>query len=244
MEGLLYKNWRQMFGNVLVLFVTQILCSATTILFAVFASASGEMSADDQNIMSVLPTALTFFMFFFILLTYQDSLFGYDEKHSWTYFTISAPTGFAGQIRSKYYFIFAEFVAAFFFAFLTDTIVCGIVDDTAYSSSMAYMLIFCIMLIWSAIEIPFIVRFGSANGLQIKGAVIGIIVLIAVIYFLFGDISIFDEPDIIAALKEKLTTTASLGIIAVICGAAIPIYYLSYRISVKLYRKGAESYEN
>lgn len=244
MAGLLYKNWRQMFGNLMVLLVTQILCSATEILFAFFASAGGEMTADDLDILTALPTVLAFFMFFFVLMTYQDGLFGFDEKHSWTYFTISAPTGYAGQIRSKYYFLFAEFVAVFFFAFLTDVIVCGIVDDTAYSASMAYMLLFSLMLIWAAIEIPFIVRFGAANGLQIKGAVIGVIALIAMIYFLFGDISIFDEPDVIAAIKEKLNTTASLGIIAVICGLAIPLYYLSYRISVKLYKKGAEGYEN
>ncbi|MGN1102641.1 MAG: ABC-2 transporter permease [Huintestinicola sp.] len=244
MAGLLYKNWRQMFGNLMVLLVTQILCSATEILFAFFASSAGEMSADDINILVVLPTVLTFFMFFFVLMTYQDGLFGFDEKHSWTFFTISAPTGYAGQIRSKYYFLFAEFVAVFFFAFITDVIVCGIVDDTAYSASMTYMFIFSLMLIWAAIEIPFIVRFGSASGLQIKGAVISVIVLIAVIYFLFGDISIFDEPDVIAAIQEKMTTATSLGIIAVICGSAIPLYYLSYRISVKLYKKGAESYEN
>lgn len=240
MAGLLYKNWRQMFGNLMVLFVTQILCSATVILFSFCASAGGEKT----NILIFLPVILTFFMFFFVLLTYQDGLFGFDEKHSCTNFTISAPTGYAGQIRSKYYFLFAEFIAAFFFAFITDVIMCAIVDDTAYSASLIYMVIFSIMLIYAAIEIPFIVRFGAASGLQIKGAVMGVIVLIAVIYFLFGDISIFDEPDVIAAIKEKMNTTTSLGIIAVICGSAIPLYYLSYRISVKLYKKGAESYEN
>ncbi|MGN1090763.1 MAG: ABC-2 transporter permease, partial [Huintestinicola sp.] len=148
------------------------------------------------------------------------------------------------QIRSKYYFIFAEYIAFLFIQSITDVIVCGIVNDSAVSAALLIMFIFSIMLIFTAIEIPFIVRFGSSHGIQVKGAAFAVIVLIIAIYFLFGDISIFDEPDILAAIEEKLTNAVSLGIIAVICGGAIPLYYLSYRISVKLYKKGAEIYEN
>ena len=244
MSGLLYKNWRQMFGNIMVILTTQVVCSITTILFAFFTSSGGELSNDNAAFILFISAFMSFAIFFFIYLTYSDGLFAKDEKHSVTNFVISAPTGLAGQIRSKYYFIFAEFVAILFIQYITDVIVCGIVNNSAVSASMLLMLIFSIMLIFTAVEIPFIVRFGSSHGIQVKGAVMAVIVLLIAIYFLFGDISIFDEPDILAALQEKLTDAVTLGTTAVICAAAIPLYYLSYRISVKLYMKGAECYEN
>lgn len=244
MSGLLYKNWRQMFGNVMVILVTQVVCSITNILFAFFSSSGGEMSNDDAAFMLFVSAFLSFAIFFLIYLTYSDGLFAKDEKHSVTNFVISAPTGLSGQIRSKYYFVFAEYVAILFIQFITDVIVCGIVNDSAVSASLLLMVIFSIILILTAVEIPFIVRFGSSHGIQVKGAVMAVIVLIIAIYFLFGDISIFDEPDILAALQEKLTDAVTLGTTAIICGGAIPLFYLSYRISVKLYMKGAENYEN
>lgn len=244
MSGLLYKNWRQMFGLLMVILGTQVLCSTANILFAFYTSSSGELSNDDAAFMMFVSVFFAFIMFFFIHLTYSDGLFAKDEKHSATNFFISAPTGYAGQIRSKYYFLLAEYYVIFFFAFITDAIVCGVTESAEVSAALPILLIFSIMIILTAIEIPFIVRYGSSHGPQIKGIAFSVIILIAAIYFLFGDISIFDEPDILAALQEKMSTAVSLGIISVICGAAMPLYYLSYRISVKLYKKGAESYEN
>lgn len=244
MSGLLYKNWRQMFGTLMVILGTQVLCSITTIIFALFNSSGGELSNDEAAFVLFVSAFMSFAIFFFIHLTYSDGLFAKDEKHSVTNFVISAPTGLAGQIRSKYYFVFAEYIAFLFIQYITDVIVCGIVNDSAVSASLLIMVLFSIMLILTAVEIPFIVRFGSSHGLQVKGAALAVIVFIIAVYFLFGDISIFDEPDILAALQEKMSDAVTLGTTAVICGGAIPIYYMSYRISVKLYKKGAESYEN
>lgn len=244
MSGLLYKCWRQMFGTLMVILVTQVLCSTANVMMAFFMSAGGEMSNDDSALLLFISSFSALAMFFFVHITYSDSLFAKDEKHSFTNFAIAAPTGHGGQIRSKYYFLFAEYMAVFFFALITDAVVCCVVNDTSVSASMLYMMLFSVMLILTAVELPFIVRFGASMGPAIKGIAVSVIVLIGAVYLLFGDISIFDEPDIIAAIQEKFSTAVYLGIAAVICGSAIPLYYLSYRISVKLYKKGAECYEN
>ncbi|MBR5087796.1 MAG: hypothetical protein IK093_00045, partial [Ruminiclostridium sp.] len=72
-------------------------------------------------------------------------------------------------------------------------------DGTVYLTTVLFM-IFCWRIWVSSFEIPFMIRFGSQRGLNIKGAVFGIIMMLGFIWFLFGDISfLMDNDDPISA---------------------------------------------
>ena len=75
-----------------------------------------------------------------------------------------------------------------------------------------------------------------------------LVMVIAFEYIFFGDLSIFGSPEKILELFEKLSDTSlmtdiSLVLLAVFPYFAVGLYYLSYKLSCKLYLKGAEEYE-
>ncbi|MBP5605187.1 MAG: hypothetical protein J6X60_06560, partial [Ruminiclostridium sp.] len=72
--------------------------------------------------------------------------------------------------------------------FLTDVFTV-VVTGGMISLTVVLVMIFCWRMLVSAVEIPFMIRFGSEHGMQIKGAVMASILMLGIIYFLFGDIS-------------------------------------------------------
>ena len=71
----------------------------------------------------------------------------------------------------------------------------------------------------------------------------GVLGLVVVIYALFGDITFLFGDDPVAAITEFLTSGNALLVLSLIPAASVLLYYISYLISLKLYRKGAENYE-
>lgn len=73
----------------------------------------------------------------------------------------------------------------------------------------------------------------------------GILGSVFIIYWLFGDISMMESPEALFGWLNKLFSDSDAYlIISSVSYAVMPlIYYLSYRISCKLYKKGAESFE-
>ena len=183
---------------------------------------------------------MCYFLMFFIAGTMNAELFRNDEKPLWQCFVGSTPQGFRGQIQSKYYMILIVNLVVFFTSFVTDCIVILLLNDVESSAISLVYLIFCVILIGNAIELPFLVRFGSANGLNIKLCMIVVVPVLVGLYMLFGDISMFLEDDFVTVIEKIFSTTTALWIQALIPFVTIGLYYGSYRLSLKLYRKGAE----
>lgn len=242
MKGLLYRSFRQSFASMMVIFGVQLALNICLIVLASISSPStNESAANDIIFFQGVDIFATFFL---ITCTYSQCIFLPDEKHAWSFFTISSPLSMAGQIRSKFYFLLAECTVFVCIKMIFDTIICAAAGTPIVSANTVMTVLYCATLIYIAIEIPFMARYGTNVGTSIKTATFGAIVFIAAVYFLFGDIALFDEPDIIAAIMERLTQNRVLAAINIIMYAALPIYYLSYRLSVILYRKGVENYEN
>ena len=66
---------------------------------------------------------------------------------------------------------------------------------------------------------------------------------ILVVYALFGNISFFFQEDILKSLMDYLQSEKVIFIISFIPYISVLMYYLSYRISLALYRKGVDTYE-
>ena len=116
--------------------------------------------------------------------------------------------------------------------------------EYAASSSIICHMFFCMKLILLAIRVPIHVRFGSAMSFPVQIAGIILITSGILIYALFGDISFFmEDHDLLTMLIEYLSSEKVIFALSLVPYIAVAMYYLSYRISLALYRKGVETYE-
>ena len=67
------------------------------------------------------------------------------------------------------------------------------------------------------------------------------------LYALFGDISFFfslnEDYTLLDVIKEYLSSEKVVFALSLIPYISVAMYYFSYRISLALYRKGVETYE-
>ena len=94
-----------------------------------------------------------------------------------------------------------------------------------------------------AIELPFAFRYGTEKGGKVK--VIALIVILdsILLYGLFGDISFLLGENPWEALKRMLSTGVMIWVLALLPYVSCMVFYFCYRISLKVYTKGVDSYE-
>ena len=240
MSGLLYKNFHINFFSFLFAVILAVICGIVNI---VSAALIVPLSSDEQIIiLSSILFCSVYFVFMLVSLI-VNTIFQGDENKTCCAFALSVPQGGKGHIEAKYWYILIQFTTVMFIMFISDTIVFGITDRMV-SLTKIIMLLFCIRLFLIAIEIPFLIRFGSQKGNAIKGLTIIFIIMLIMIYFLFGDISwILKGDNPIIALMEWLNNGKQILVISLFNPFSLLVYWLSCRISVRLFKKGAEDYE-
>ncbi len=244
MKGLLYKNFMTCrihlaaLGSVLF-FIG--LMSTTLASIEAHNMKSGLIESNESSIVTIM--GMMFFLVFFLIEPLSSEFFGADEKAITCSFFFSTPQSAKGLIQSKYYFILLMDLGVLFGCFLIDTILMIIMGEFAVSYLTVCVILFSITLILLAIRIPCYVRFGAKMGPEIQGLFILMIICLIVIYALFGDISFFFEENILEALLAYLQSPKVIFVLSFLPYVAVLLYYLSYRLSLVLYRKGVESYE-
>lgn len=238
MGGLLYKNLRINFASFLFVLIFTSFCCVTLLLSALLFKR--EFMIENNGIFIFLG----FYYVIFMMPSLTNSfLFEADEGKTAGSFAMSLPRGAKGLVESKYWTILIEHLLVLFLCFLTDTLTYALLGG-AFQAASLLMILFCFRILLAAIEIPFLIRFGSEHGVSIKSILVTFLVLLAVIYFLFGDITwLIGTDNIRKALMDwlgdgKMLLPASL--FPFFCVAA---YVLSCRISTLLYRKGVENHE-
>jgi hypothetical protein len=98
--------------------------------------------------------------------------------------------------------------------------------------------IFILIVIW-AFEIPFAVFFGSKYGGYVKMAIFLAFFAAVIIYTLYGSTDTFFGK--LEKLINSQNSTLMLSFNALFPYTACILYLLSYKISCKLYLKGAET---
>lgn len=235
MRGLLYKNFLLYRIEIIVLGCFQAIVSALVI----FMTAADLYNPEERMGFSM---GLYFLVFLFSGLIEQQ-MFIPDEKRTVSNFIISAPGGARGHVQSKYYTILIIDLLILACCFMTDAAACAISGTTDYSIGALCMIFFCMDLIFSAFSTPFYIRFGSVLGNGVKYGALGVVMLIAGIYALFGDISFLFGDHPLAAIAEFLSSGNALLILSLIPAVSVLFFYASYRLSLVMYRKGAENYE-
>ncbi len=235
MRGFFYKD-------VVMSKVSLIVIAALTVISAGAGVIVTKYYEDDPSTAMIIPLAVVVMDFIFVGM-FDTGLFSFDENRLWQSFAASAPQAFKAQAQSKYLLALAINLFVVFVFFIADSIT-AFLTNTAYGRmTSAAFLMFSLQLISVAVEIPFMVRFGSQKGVNVKFAVMGMILLIVGIYFLFGDISFLFEGDFMEVLTAFLRKGGTVWAMALLPYFAIALYFLSYKISAALYRKGAENYD-
>lgn len=241
MAGLLYRelviNKKNLFGMAL----SEMAVSILMFLPLIFS----EDTYMEPSAATLLLSVFVFIMGFLVLGMMTAAIFEADESKKWAYFITSTPLTAVNQIKEKYLFTLLLYIALFVWCYFLAVLLAALGGS---ANAMIAFMMMCIMLLTNAIEFPFIVRFGSKVGGNIKTAIILIITIIAFEYRFFGDLSIFGSFEKFFEFFESLSDTSLMSDIVLVLLAVFPyisigLYYLSYKISCKLYLKGAEEYE-
>ncbi len=234
MKGLLYKEFLLYRGYALVMLWVYVMIAACCITMPIIGIKGDEL-------MALL--ALWYWMYFAMSGFLTSELFRKDERQSWNSFVTSLPGAVKSAVQCKYYTMLLIHLVTLFGLFVLDCIVVGVANDLACSALIAVVMIFCWRMFMNAVELPFILRFGYVSGMWVKGTVLLIMLTGAIVYGLFGDISFFVEGNVSQKIKDFFLEGNAIWILALFPYIAVGAYYLSYRISLKLYQKGAENYE-
>lgn len=172
-----------------------------------------------------------------------------DERKKWGYYNAAVPNGIKQQVGSCYIIVVCSIIIAL-------AVTCGInyfirtVFSIKIPSAGGMMTVFALIcLLMRAIELPFFFAFGSKIGSLVKGLLFVSIIMTALVYFMFADISWLGSRDKI--MENFLNWLTKLDIKHIVTGgfigklliAAVPLYAVSYFISTKVYLKGVERLE-
>lgn len=241
MKGLLYKNFMScrlaLLGMLFILF----LVGFWNTLLASIATTNIKSGTDASAITATM--CMTYLLVFTCICLPVRELFVSDEKTITYSFFFSTPQSAKGLLLSKYYFVLLIDLGLLFGCFLIDIIVMLIMGEYAVSLLTICVILFSVMLVMMAFSIPCSVRFGTKMGQETSVLGLFAFVCILAIYALFGNISFFFEENILEALIAYLMSPKVVFILSLLPYVAVLLYYLSYRISLLLYRKGVESYE-
>lgn len=238
MAGLLYKEFilhkkslRIVSGVTAMMTIYIILMAATTI-------------PEDMSELTMIFAAIYFIMFFIIGFL-QTELFRKDENNKWCGFVTSSPKAATGQVQCKYYATLIANVMMLAWLSLIDTVAAAL---GASSMTMLLHVLFWGQLLINSIEFPFSLRFGTNKGTNIKMGIVLTIVLAAIIYGLFGDISFLTSDDAVDNIARFFSGDGmgilGLWFIGLLPWASLAAYIFSCKLSEKLYLKGVESYDS
>lgn len=238
MGGLIYKDFLTNRKSIFIALGSVLYCGIMIIIPNIIDSVE-----EDMGMFLSLYGLLMFFTMFLISGAFQGNMLKSDESRRWAYFITSTPM-LKKHIEAKYWFIMIISLSTVFITAVFDAVNC--IFFNAESLQAFIMISFYIQLLMRAIEIPFLVRFGTSMGGYYKAGVLVLVVLIAGIYFLFGDLSHFGSMDtfyewVFNALNGGIRTLQIF--VAVMPFVSAGMYYLSYKISCRLYLKGVENFE-
>lgn len=255
MAGYLYKDWRL---NRLFFLIT-LLGSVFFFIFFYSVVFPTEMAwerehlpAEEYQKLYTLPAtsmlmSLTIFPAIMALVI-TDRLSKTDERKVWASFSVSAPGAAKGYITAKYCFCMLTAMLVVILPYLTETILAAI-TKLPVNGSLYYLTVFYFVLLMFATSFPFSVRFGYKKGNNIRVIILLVIIFIGFLYFLFGDLAIFNDVDafgeklynmMIGEGQSKMVNT----VLAVLPCVSLAAFGISYVYSCKAYTKGVAHYDN
>lgn len=242
MLGLLYKDLCIMKKDLLA---NGILLAVLVLVFVCFPFTKVVPVASEMPVVTGMLGVGIFFCVYVSLTQYQGMAMQIDEKKIWSGFIMSSPMGYKQQILSKYFFTLAS---SWLFVALTilGEIIAGMIPGTIGGASGICAMFFYVQILYQAFDFPFTFRYGTKYGVRYRMALILLLFYLFMAYILFADVPDTDKIwDYVTRLIKgevqlpEWVQYASVLLPYVSMGA----FYISYKISCRMYRKGVECFE-
>ncbi len=225
-----------------------IFAAAIVLLHALefLAAMSGEDDGSNSFIFKLLGVMVVFSSFYMIGML-QHGLFESDERKKWAYYVTSTEGGAAAQISAKYISVYLLCMGG---VIICNTIGALAADLSGFSFDVMPLVLaaFFSQMLLRAIDIPFVVAFGTKRGNMVRGAVLVLGILAVVTYALYGDLSYFGNSmdtfwEKFFELFDMKDNPRLMVVLLTAALAVMPLYYLSCRLSCRLYLKGVDGYD-
>jgi hypothetical protein len=180
-----------------------------------------------------------------VIASVQENLFSYDENKCYSAFISATPLTGAGQVLSKYYEMLLLSSVLLVWGEVCDRALC-VVNGMSGETLEIRLFLFFLQLFLRAVETPFLVCYGSKSGKQVKLLVLLGVVFLVIVYLLFGPLP--DSDTVFGTIvnwfsSENKLSGMLLGAAAILPYMVVALYYISYRISCRLYQRGVEAYD-
>lgn len=254
MAGYLYKDWRlnRWYFLAGIGFSLFFFIFFYSVVFPVEMEWDRIHMSTEEYLWHYMPPATSMMMSISILLAMialfiTDRLAKTDERKIWANFAIAAPGSAKGYVTAKYCFCLLAAMPVVIVPYLAETIL-GAITKLPVDCSLLYLPMFYLVLLMFATSFPFSIRFGYKRGNNIRLIILLGILFIGFLYFLFGDLAIFNNAD---AFEEKLynmmvgeekSQTVSTVMAALPC-ISLAAFGISYVYSCKAYAKGVNHYD-
>ncbi len=240
MLGIIYKD--------LCLLKKDLLVNTITIVLVIIAATCFPYGAF-QDLrewgMHVMAPAYLLVCIAFTSFVYAVKLIALDEKKRWSGFIISGPMGYKQLILSKYFLTMSlSWIPVVVHAL--GEVIGLLIPNTISGLTGITVTGFYFVILYCAVEFPFQFRYGSKNGVKYKVGFFFLLFYVFMIYLLFGPP--IDSYEIIDYLFKLAKGEAQLPKWTQYVGVFLPYvamgaYYISYKISCRVYLKGVEQYE-
>ena len=256
MRGLMYRDMKYILYRQFLLYLYFVgIYLLTAFLFKQFAT-------EDAHKLFPLLVAMIGIIVFIMMQMLPGQLMKTEEKKEWKYYLIASGLGVKKIVAERYLMTFLMNFWCYVFSYLMMLILFPLADSSTAAqlfslANMVYLGMLGFNLFIQAFELPLAYRYGGAQSDKMRVAIWLILLLPIAIYLLFGDIDwLLGENGFYYRYQEyiqdpeALTEAANsymrnLSRIAVFVFTLIPhllvlCYYLSYKISCKVYVKGVK----
>lgn len=164
-----------------------------------------------------------------------------DEKTEWKAYVSTTKAGDKGRITEKYIMSVLTFVVALLYILLIN-IAAEKINGIAIDEWLI-MGVFFFFIIQSAVELPFMLRFGSKYGMLVKQCVLFALIFGVIVYFLYGPIPSFlsDQDKVVEWVLKIFGGTATSQLhraVEIEMAAGVGLYIVSYLVAI-VFRKRA-----
>ena len=235
MTGLVYKEWKQNRWFIL----SMILCGFAPVIALLFMHS-------EIPVMGKSPIRIGGLIAGFLAAgSLQMMVLRGDDRKLWAYWVTASADGYKGFLRVKYELILAMIVLFQLSLKCVDMGYCAAASDIGKAdagqiSSISAQLCF-VQILFRAIDIPFVYRFGSK-----KGSIIKMICIVTCTGILSAFLILNTEncDRLIRMCRKVINVQKSPLALSVCLVTCLALYFLSYRITCRLYLKGAEQYDH
>lgn len=245
MKGYLYKEWKQnrmLFLLTAVIAIEQVflpiqmfMVDSKTISREVFLNFYVQGGDGVRMLVTILAA--------FCVLAVQELLFRNDDMKAWGLFVASNPKGIKGYILTKYSVAAAMSMCFFILSAGFDYIftkIANVIGGIGLSPRTEFLWILTlIMLLLSAVEMPFVIRFGMKLGNTIKLIIFIALFILGVVLLITNPFGMVDAVFAIFAGKE-IPFSLRWGLPVISFGT----FFLSGWLACRMYIKGVFQYYN